>query len=44
MACPHCHLRFDAVKAGAPDPTIHTLLYTQLRGMALGLPAKSLGL
>ena len=43
-ACPHCHLRFDAVQAGSPDPSIHTLLYTQLLGLALGLPAKSLGL
>lgn len=43
-ACPHCHLRFDAVQAGSPDPAIQTLLYTQLLGLALGLPAKSLGL
>ncbi len=43
-ACPHCHLRFDAVQAGAPDPAIRTLLYTQLLGLAMGLPAKSLGL
>jgi heterodisulfide reductase subunit B len=43
-ACPHCHLRFDAVQAGVPDPAIRTLLYTQLLGLAAGLPAKSLGL
>ncbi|MGP1680203.1 MAG: CoB--CoM heterodisulfide reductase iron-sulfur subunit B family protein [Burkholderiales bacterium] len=43
-ACPHCHLRFDAVQAGSPDPAIQTLLYTQLLGLAMGLPAKSLGL
>lgn len=43
-ACPHCHLRFDAVQADSPDPAIATLLYTQLLGLALGLPAKSLGL
>ncbi len=43
-ACPHCQLRFDAVQAGSSDPAIQTLLYTQLLGLALGLPAKSLGL
>ncbi len=43
-ACPHCHLRFDAVQSGAPDPSLRTLLYTQLLGQAMGLPAKSLGL
>lgn len=43
-ACPHCHLRFDAVQAGTSDAAIRTLLYTQLLGLALGLPAKSLGL
>ncbi len=43
-ACPHCHLRFDAVQAGMPSLSIRTLLYTQLLGLALGLPAKSLGL
>jgi len=43
-ACPHCQLRFDAVQAGSADPTIQTLLYTQLLGLALGLPAESLGL
>jgi heterodisulfide reductase subunit B len=43
-ACPHCHLRFDAAQAGSPDPAIQTLLYTQLLGLALGLPAKFLGL
>lgn len=43
-ACPHCHLRFDAVQAGTRDPAIRTLLYPQLLGLALGLPAKSLGL
>ena len=34
----------DAVQAGGPDPAIRTMLYTQLLGLALGLPAKSLGL
>ena len=43
-ACPHCHLRFDAAQAGAADPAIRVLLYTQLLGLALGLPGKSLGL
>lgn len=43
-ACPHCHLRFEAVQAGRSDPAIRTLLYTQLLGLAMGLPAKSLGL
>ncbi len=43
-ACPHCHLRFDAVQAASADPGIGTLLYTQLLGLAMGLPAKSLGL
>ena len=43
-ACPHCHLRFDAIQAGAAEPAIPTLLYTQLLGLAMGLPAKSLGL
>jgi len=45
-ACPHCHLRFDAVQADqadSADPSIRTLLYTQLLGLAMGLPAKSLG-
>jgi heterodisulfide reductase subunit B len=42
--CPHCHLRFDAVQAGSTDPAIATLLYTQLLGLAMGLPAESLGL
>jgi len=43
-ACPHCHLRFDAVQAESSDPAIRTLLYTQLLGQAMGLPAQSLGL
>ena len=43
-ACPHCHLRFDDSQADSADPSIGTLLYTQLLGLALGLPAKSLGL
>jgi heterodisulfide reductase subunit B len=47
-ACPHCHLRFDAAQAGRAgnnsEPPIRTLLYTQLLGLAMGLPAKSLGL
>jgi len=41
-ACPHCHLRFDSVQAGTADPSIRTLLYVQLLGLAMGLPAKSL--
>ena len=43
-ACPHCHLRFDGVQADPTDPSIRTLLYTQLLGLALGLSATSLGL
>lgn len=43
-ACPHCHLRFDAVQSDAPAASIRPLLYTQLLGLAMGLPAKSLGL
>jgi heterodisulfide reductase subunit B len=43
-ACPHCHLRFDAAQAESPDPSIRTLLYTQLLGLALGLPEVALGL
>ena len=43
-ACPHCHLRFDAVQAGAADPSLRTLLYTQLLGQAMGLPEKILRL
>jgi len=46
-ACPHCHLRFDGVQppqTETADASIRTLLYTQLLGLALGLPAKSLGL
>ena len=43
-ACPHCHLRFNAVQADTPGAAIGTLLYTQLLGMAMGLPEKSLGL
>ena len=43
-ACPHCHLRFDAVQAGGAAPAIRTLLYTQLLGLALGLSEESLGL
>ena len=43
-ACPHCHLRFDAVPAGAPAPAIRPLLVTQLVGVAMGLPAGALGL
>ncbi len=41
-ACPHCHLHFDAAAAGAP--TMRTLLYTQLLGLAMGLPESALGL
>ncbi len=43
-ACPHCHLRFDGVQVDNMDSSIRTLLYTQLLGLAMGLPAKSLGL
>jgi len=43
-ACPHCHLRFTAVESGGTDPALRTLLYTQLLGLAMGLPAASLGL
>lgn len=43
-ACPHCHLRLDAVQADTANPAVRPLLYTQLLGLALGLPAKSLGL
>ena len=43
-ACPHCHLRFDAAQAGKSAPAIGTLLYTQLLGLAMGLPEASLGL
>lgn len=43
-ACPHCHLRFDTAQADASAPSIRTLLYTELLGLAMGLPAKSLGL
>jgi heterodisulfide reductase subunit B len=43
-ACPHCHLRFDAAQADLPDPSLRTLLYTQLLGLAMGLPEESLGL
>ncbi len=43
-ACPHCHLRFDAVQADTAAPAIDVLLYTQLLGQAMGLPANLLGL
>jgi heterodisulfide reductase subunit B2 len=43
-ACPHCHLRFDAAQAAEPAPAVRTLLVTQLLGVAMGLPAESLGL
>jgi heterodisulfide reductase subunit B len=43
-ACPHCQLRFDSVQAEMSAPTIRTVLYPQLLGLALGLPAESLGL
>ena len=43
-ACPHCHLRFDAAQAAASAPAIRTVLVTQLVGVAMGLPAESLGL
>jgi len=43
-ACPHCHLRFDAVQAGTAEPSIRTLLYPRLLGLALGLPKSAHGL
>jgi len=43
-ACPHCQLRFDAVRADPRVPAVRTLLYPQLLGLALGLPSASLGL
>lgn len=43
-ACAHCHVRFDAVQGQGSGPSIRTLLYTQLLGLAMGLSAKSLGL
>jgi len=43
-ACAHCHVRFDAVQGQSGGPSIRTLLYTQLLGLAMGLPAKTLGL
>jgi heterodisulfide reductase subunit B len=43
-ACPHCHLRFDAARVAEPAPAVRTLLVTQLLGVAMGLPAESLGL
>ncbi len=43
-ACPHCHLRIDAAQAATGEPSLRTLLYTQLLGAAMGLPAQSLGL
>ena len=43
-ACVHCHLRFDAVQQQSSGPSIRTLLYTQLLGLAMGLPERSLGL
>ena len=43
-ACPHCHLRLDAVRATAPAPTVPALLYTQILGLAMGLAPGALGL
>lgn len=43
-ACPHCHLRFDAMRTAPLNPSLPTLLYTQLLGLAMGLPEESLGL
>jgi hypothetical protein len=37
-------LRFDAVQQQSSGPSIRTLLYTQLLGLAMGLPERSLGL
>jgi heterodisulfide reductase subunit B len=37
-------VRFDAILARTPGRAIHILLYTQLLGLAMGLPANSLGL
>ncbi|MCX7141593.1 MAG: CoB--CoM heterodisulfide reductase iron-sulfur subunit B family protein [Proteobacteria bacterium] len=43
-ACPHCQLRVDAVQAESSGPAIRTMQYTQLLGLAMGLPPRSLGL
>lgn len=43
-ACPHCQLRLDAASGSQPRPAIRSLLYTQLLGLAMGLPEASLGL
>jgi len=43
-ACPHCHLRFDAEAADAFAPrAVRPLLFTQLLGLAMGLPPGTLG-
>ena len=43
-ACPHCHLRLGAAGAGVPEASIGTVLYMQLLGLSMGLPAQSLGM
>ena len=46
-ACTWCQLQLDEYAAGAApdaDPTLATLLYPQLLGLALGLPPETLGL
>jgi heterodisulfide reductase subunit B len=49
-ACPHCHLRMDAVLAGSTSASaetgteIKTLLYPQLLGLAMGLAPEALGM
>lgn len=42
-ACPHCYLRFDA-EAGDASTGIRPLLLTQLLGLAMGLPPRTLGM
>jgi heterodisulfide reductase subunit B len=42
-ACPHCHLRFADELARSGAPPVRALLVTQVVGLAMGLPASSLG-
>lgn len=42
-ACPYCHMRFTSIQAGRDD-ALDLMLYPQLLGLAMGLPAASLGL
>lgn len=49
MACPYCELQFDRVQRmliskGNGNPTIPSILYTQLLGLALGIDAEVLGI